>query len=111
MASTKILRVAPVADCSSRGGHFFLVTFSLGQQRKGHSAAAADEDQRFHESTKFVREARVYKPLLHKTGSQQRRRLHKAKTAHKKKPRRSGAFRSTSRVRSEAVLQRQAEQV
>jgi hypothetical protein len=50
MASTKIPKVSPVAGLICRGGHFFLVTFSLGQQRKSYSAAAADEDWRFRES-------------------------------------------------------------
>ena len=46
MASRKIPKALPVAGLFCRGGHFFLVTFSLGQQRKRHSAAAADEDRR-----------------------------------------------------------------
>jgi hypothetical protein len=34
MASPKIPKIFPVAGLICRGGHFFLVTFSLGQQRK-----------------------------------------------------------------------------
>jgi len=34
MASTKIPKAYPIARLMCRGGHFFLVTFSLGQQKK-----------------------------------------------------------------------------
>jgi hypothetical protein len=55
MASTKIPKVFPVAGLICPGGHFFLVTFSLGQQRKSDSAAAADEGRRLLENTKSSR--------------------------------------------------------
>jgi hypothetical protein len=54
MASTKIPKMLPIAGLFFSGGHFFLVTFSLGQQRKSHSAAAADEDPRFTASPSKV---------------------------------------------------------